>query len=301
MGTGIVLVLLSTVLLTAGIFLPRLISSQADPVQISFVRYLGGFLCVAVARLFGAPTPGGDGRTQVLEHLLHLLRIAIGAGTLVLTIVAARLLSIGTVQAILACHGMVVLAWLAGRNTERIRPGVIVATAVGIAGTALCSQVGGGAHSMTGYAAAIGAAVCWAAEILVFRHVVTVTTGNVSLFAMNLLGVLLLAGPALARWQPVGGGELTVLLCVGPLLVGAQACLIHALRLVPLSITIPLRYFNVPLAMLLGFLFLDQIPSVLALLGALMVVGSGSLLTSAILRAQPLRRGHGAQRGVSKL
>lgn len=196
-----------------------------------------------------------------------------------MTVVAARLLPIGNVQAILACNGLLVLLWLVLRGAEPLRVSAVAGTILCAAGAILSSRVELSQQSIAGYVSAWAASACWAAEIVIFRHAVVRSPGKTSLLFINLIGVVLLAVPGALRWRSVGGAELCVLLTVGIFLVASQAALIGALERIPLSVTIPFRYLNVPVALCLGLLVLHQKPSIEAILGALLIMLGGTVLS----------------------
>lgn len=141
-------------------------------------------------------------------------------------------------------------------------------------------------HSIAGYVSAWAASTCWAAEIVIFRHAVVRSPGKTSLLFINLVGVVLLAVPGVLRWRYVGGAELCVLLAVGILLVVSQGALIGALERIPLSVTIPFRYLNVPVALCLGLLVLHQKPSIEAIIGASLIMVGGTVLSRRLSTAQ---------------
>lgn len=196
-----------------------------------------------------------------------------------MTVVAARSLPIGNVQAILACNGLLVLIWLLMRGAEPLRLSVVAGTLLCVMGAVLASHIELNNHSIVGYAAAWTASACWAAEIIIFRHAVARASGRTSLLFINLVGVVLLAIPGALRWRPVGETELGVLLSVGIFLVASQAFLIKALDRIPLSVTIPFRYLNVPVALVLGLAVLNQIPSVEAIIGTSLIMMGGTMIT----------------------
>ncbi|WP_246797265.1 DMT family transporter [Burkholderia perseverans] len=278
---GVSFVIASTLFLTIGLYLPRLVSSHADPVQISWLRYVGGSIWLSAfhfarrRQVRPAIWNGSSKRAQAW----HVARAVVGFGTLTLTVVASRLLPIGNVQAILACNGLLVLIWLLARGAEPLQWPVVAGTVLCVAGAVCSSHVELGSRSITGYATAWAASACWAAEILIFRHAVARASGKTSLLFINLVGVVLLAIPGLLRWRPVGEAECGVLLSVGIFLVVSQAFLIKALERIPLSITIPFRYLNVPVALVLGLVVLNQIPSIEAIIGTFLIMVGGTVLT----------------------
>ncbi|MFC5428816.1 DMT family transporter [Paraburkholderia denitrificans] len=284
--SGILYTVLATLLLTVGLYLPRLISSNADPVQVSFLRYAGGTLwlvaiyCVRRRGGRAALFSGADLTTQAW----HIARAVVGFGTLTLTVMASRLLPIGNVQAILACNGLLVLVWLILRGIERIQGSVIVGTLLCVTGALLASNVKVTMHEMVGYGAAWAACACWATEIVIFRHAVVRSPGKTSLLFINLVGVILLIVPGVLRWHSVPVTHCLLLLSVGVILVASQAALIKALERVPLSVTVPFRYLNVPAALLLGFLVLNQTPSLVELAGAALVMIGGTVLSERLAR-----------------
>ncbi|ASL49060.1 hypothetical protein bAD24_p01855 (plasmid) [Burkholderia sp. AD24] len=286
MANGVIFIVASTALLTVGLFLPRLVHSIADPVQVSFLRYVGGLLWLIAIRGVRSIRERTllVNRLNPASQIWHVVRALIGFGTLTMTVLASRLLPIGDVQAILACNGLLVLGWLVARGAETLRMSAIVGTILCVGGAWMSSDVRLASYPLVGYLAALAAAACWAAEIVVFRHAVAVAAGKTSLLFINMVGVVLLMVPAALRWRSVGGTEVGALLSVGILLVASQAAMIKALERMPLSLSIPFRYLNVPIALGLGLAFLREIPSAEALAGALSIMVGGSLLSYRLSR-----------------
>lgn len=194
-------------------------------------------------------------------------------------IIASRLLPIGNVQAILACNGLFVVGWMVLVGAESLHRTVLASTMLCVIGAVLSSAPTLNYSSMVGYAAAWAASICWAAEIIVFRYAVVKSPGKPSLLVINLIGVALLAVPGTIRWRHINEVELCVLILVGTLLVISQAASINALKRIPLSSTIPFRYLNVPIAIFLGMGVLHQLPSVQAIIGSVLIICGGIVIS----------------------
>ena len=145
-------------------------------------------------------------------------------------------------------------------------------------------------------------AVCWSATSVLLRHLAQ----RLDPFVLNglraLLGAALVVAWFLAAGAP-GAGTFTptrILLLVAAIVVGGlvgDTCSVVALRLVGVGRTVPVTCSFPIFTMLFAFLLWGEAPPPLAILGALLVVGAGALLSL----PEP-RFGHGRlrARGTAK-
>ena len=153
-----------------------------------------------------------------------------------------------------------------------------------------------------GIVVAFAHAVCWSATSVLLRHLAQ----RLDPFVLNglraLLGAALVVVWFLAAGAP-GAGTFTpmrILLLVAAIVVGGligDTCSVVALRLVGVGRTVPVTCSFPIFTMLFAFLFWGEAPPPLAILGALLVVGAGALLSL----PEP-RFGHGRlpARGTAK-
>jgi drug/metabolite transporter (DMT)-like permease len=76
-------------------------------------------------------------------------------------------------------------------------------------------------------------------------------------------------------WRMPGGGDLGLMLLLGLMSAAGFYCLSQAYRLAPPARIAPLEYIAVPLGVLWGFLFWQEVPGIRSFLAMALVVGSG--------------------------
>lgn len=90
-------------------------------------------------------------------------------------------------------------------------------------------------------------------------------------------------------WRPPARGDLALMLLLGPMSALGFYCLSQAYRLAPPAHVAPLEYIAVPLGVLWGFLFWQEIPGGRSFLAMALIVGSGLFILGRGYR--PGRRG----------
>jgi drug/metabolite transporter (DMT)-like permease len=288
--SGIILYISASLVLTLMFFAPRLAGIVANPIQVSFLRYVGGAAFVLVLHVFSkaavrrmeATVPK---RIPLQAWLLHGMRAVIGVGQLACTLLAASLLPLSIVQAILAAHGAVVILLIIFLDRRRIAVGTLGPTLACIAGAIVAANPFevSSPGAAEGYAAAAASCVLWALEVYVFRKAAQFGKPLRFLLPINCFGALLLCGPAVYVWHPFTGWEVMVPLLMGPMAAFSQFLSLEALQRARLEIVVPFRYLNVPFASLLG-LFLAQIPTVTTIVGAGVVVVSGVIVSRGLTK-----------------
>src|SRR5262249_53221606 len=159
----------------------------------------------------------------------------------------------------------------------------------------------GAAGTMAGLAFAIGGAFCNAGSVIQTRRLTQTETTSSIVFYFSLICAL--AG--LATW-PLGWllptwPELLALVTVGlcgglaPLLL-AHILLTESYRLAPASLVAPYDYTSMIWALLLGYVFFGELPSVFVLVGAAIIAGAGLMVSA---RPQARARGRGAARMIA--
>ena len=90
------------------------------------------------------------------------------------------------------------------------------------------------------------------------------------------LGFLIVTGVTMPIvWHSPSQQELGLMLTLGLVSLSAQFCITHAYRFAPVFVVAPIEYLVILWAIFYGWLLFSQLPSMLTLLGALVVVGSG--------------------------
>jgi drug/metabolite transporter (DMT)-like permease len=136
----------------------------------------------------------------------------------------------------------------------------------------------GAAGSMAGLAFAIGGAFCNSGSVIQTRRLTQTETTSSIVFYFSLICAL--AG--LATW-PLGWlvptwPELLALVTVGLCGGLAHILLTESYRLAPASLVAPYDYTSMIWALLLGYVFFGELPSVFVFIGAAIIAGAGLMV-----------------------
>jgi len=105
--------------------------------------------------------------------------------------------------------------------------------------------------------------------------------------AVAILGFAALAIP-FSPWQPVDAQQYGLITLAAGLIVVAYFCSVATMRIGEIAFVTPFRYTSLLFALLLGFLFFDELPDIWTLIGSVIVVATGlfTLLREARLKRQ---------------
>jgi len=104
------------------------------------------------------------------------------------------------------------------------------------------------------------------------EHAITIT------FYFSLTFMLCAALTALQGWPMPTLTQWILIACAGPFGVFGQLLMTYSYRYAEASTIAPLDYSNMIMAILLGYLFFDEIPSLSVWLGAPLILGAGLLI-----------------------
>lgn len=268
---------LASVVLFAGmtVFVKRL--GQEIPIgQTIFVR---GVISALVLALIAWRTEG--------LHLLktrawrsHAMRSLSGTVSMFLLFAAITLIPLADVTAITFTAPMFVtlLAMLLlGERIHRFRW-----TALGIGFLGVLIMVGPhlsfGEGPSLGVMAALGNAIFSAIAMVSLRrmsgaeHAITIT------FYFSLTFMLCAALTALQGWPTPTATQWILIVLAGLFGVFGQLLMTYSYRYAEASTIAPLDYSNLIIAVILGYVFFDEIPSVWVWIGAPLVVAAGSII-----------------------
>lgn len=265
------------------------------PLEVAFLRAAAATLAlgaIAVARRVGMPDwrdlPALAG-LGLVGHALYTATLSLGQ-TRIPAATASFLIASAPIW-------MVVIGRLTG--TERVTRWGLAGLLVSLAGVLVISLGRGGALRLNGYALAVlGAALLQAVYSMGQRPLLARRSGlQVVAFAalFAALGFLPWSGRALAQFALAGAGPRCAVLFLGvvPTAVGYWTWA-GANRHLPASVAGSFLYLVPPVALLLGWAALGEVPTFLSLAGGALVVGGVAMVQRlggspawAILRTGP--------------
>lgn len=275
------------VLLSTGIFSLIFASGKfagdtASVVQINFLRMIGGFLALAVIVAWQGARPGHYRSRRPWAHFLRAVLGVTGAVFAIqsqadMPIVDATALSLLYVVFVLIL-GMVFFRERIGRRQWW---GILFccAGAVVIMGARGAFRQFDAAYLVPA-AFAVLAALLFAFEGTLIKHLAGHDRPMVLLVHVNLFGILLLALPAWMAWKPLPLFDMVIYAGLGPIGVFAQYCTIRGYGMADISIVGPVDYSWLIFASLIGFFFFGEVPTWAVAGGAALIAAGGIVLAT---------------------
>lgn len=274
------------VLLSTGIFSlifasGKFAAGSAGVVQINFLRYIGGFICLAI---IVAASGQGLGGYRSRRPVAHFLRAMLGSAGSVAAVYAQT--DMPTVDATAMGLLYVVFVLILGMAVFHERIGRkqwtgILLCCIGAAGIMMSRgafQNFDTAYLLPAGGAVLGAAL-FAVEGLLIKHLSVHDRPMVLLVHVSIFGILLLAVPAFLSWQSLPIRDLLLYAALGPIGVFAQYCTIRGYGMADISIVGPVDYSWLIFAALIGWYF-GEIPTWGVVAGAALIAVGGIVLAT---------------------
>jgi drug/metabolite transporter (DMT)-like permease len=217
---------------------------------------------------------------------LHLMRAVCGVGGLACAVYAASVMPLADATAIGLTKGIFAIA-LAGLILKELVTGKHwIAGAMSMLGAYLVVQSADNVAqnsemALVGAIAAIASALFMAAESLIMRYIAQREDTVTILAYVNVFAALFLAVPVI--WLIVQDGiamsDLLAFAWLGPLAVIGQSFNISAYRRAGAATLAPAFYSTVVLSALFGYAVWGEVPGPEALVGALLILTGGAVLT----------------------
>ncbi|GAB2187033.1 DMT family transporter [Roseibium sp. LAB1] len=282
--------LLALVLALAGmvaftpIFAAGKLSGGLLPVAVLvWLRFLGGAATiVSVAAVRRVPV------FTCLSPLwkLHLMRSFCGVGGLASSIYAASVLPLADATAIGLTKGIIAIV-LAGLILKEVITGrhwvagILCAFGAYLVVRSAESGAGYAEPAIAGIVAALMGALFMACEALIMRYIAQREDTITILAYVNVFAAVLLSGPVL--WLIIREGvawqNLLVFAWMGPLAIVGQSLNISAYRRAGAATLAPVYYGSVLMSAAFGFAVWGEVPTRIAVLGAVLIVAGGAVLT----------------------
>jgi drug/metabolite transporter (DMT)-like permease len=265
---GAAWILLSCLFISAMAATVKLLGERLDSLQLSFFRALFGLLSVLPIVAWGRFEAVRTARLGT-----HISRGLLGATGMVCGFYAITHLSLAEATAIGFTKPlfMVVLAgFLLG---EVVRARRWSATAIGFLGVLIMVRPGGDAIEWAALVALVGAFAAACVSLLIKRLSATEAPLTI-LFWLGVVTALMTLPPALAVWRQPTLMELAAMGMVAVLASLAQVCMIRGFKVGEASALAPFDYARLPLAAAFGFALFGEVPDVMTVTGAALIVAS---------------------------
>lgn len=275
-------VLLSTGMFSLIFASGKFAGDTAAVVQINFLRMLGGFLALSVIVVWQGA------RLRVYRSgrpWSHFLRAVLGTTGAVLAIQSQADMPLVDATALSLLYVVFVLILGTIFFHERIGRrqwwGILFcgAGAFVIMGSRGAFQAFDASYLLPA-SFAVGAALLFAFEGTLIKHLAGHDRPMVLLVHVNLFGILLLALPAWMAWKPLPLSDLLLYAALGPIGVFAQYCTIRGYGMADISIVGPVDYSWLIFASLIGFFFFGEVPTWAVVGGAGLIAAGGIVLAT---------------------
>jgi drug/metabolite transporter (DMT)-like permease len=262
--------------------LNAVVKAQAEtfPVnQIVFFRNAGGALTLLVM----LPWLGQAYRIKLRHVPLNVLQTVVMTGGILLTFTAFHLMPLADVMAIGFTQPIIVTVASVALLGERINHFGWAAVVIGLLGVQLVIMPSGSGLN-AGALAAIGGTLCSAASMMLQRTMTAhqtpllITVSFMTFSSIALLPSLLVLWVEPTAWQLAG--LIAMGLASGPLQMLMVTALYHATA----ATVAPMSYTNMLWAILIGYLWFGDVPTLPVLVGSAVVIAATALLVRSVRR-----------------
>jgi drug/metabolite transporter (DMT)-like permease len=266
---GILFMLLGTALFTFNDALGKWMVASVAVGQLLFIRS-----AAALAILLPMVHRAGWRQVFLLEQPgRHVIRLALIVAEVACFYLAVRHLPLADVMAVYQATPLIVTVLAIPLLGETVGWRRGIAVAVGFGGVLLVLQPQAGVFTAPALIALAGS-LAYALMMIATRKLRS--TGALSLIVYHTLAV---GGAGLLTlpwgWSPVGMLDIAYLALIGVVATLAHMSMNQALRLAPAAIVVPYTYTSLLWAILLGWLFFADLPTMPMLAGAGIIVASG--------------------------
>lgn len=251
------------------------LSGSLPPMQITFLRFCFGCLCLLPFMLYCGKRSFHTERAWIHFARGTILFLAISMWCYGLTIVpiAHATLTTFTMPLFLLILAPIFLK-------EKISKALVIATCLGFLGAIASFDIMHVNFEITSMILLLSALLFASLDIINKKFVMKESMLSM-LFYSALVTSLLGAIPAYMVWQDPSFHDLIILLYLG---AGGNLilyCLLKAFSLVPASSIAPYRYLELIFSSAIGFMIFSEIPSVMMVIGALLIIPSTLFVTFA--------------------
>ncbi len=255
------------------------VGARVDAVQIVFMRYFGAAVLISAAVLWIH-----RGFAPVKSEIpgLHLARAVSGVSGEICIISAPLFIAYEDAISIFLTNGVIAMLLAIVLLKERAGPMHWFAAMTCLLGAMLIvraqTHTGSDGSNIVGITIAVTGAFLSGAELFFIKLLTGRDRPLTIMLYVNLLAVLMLAGPLFFVWRPMHGDELIWLLAIGPFALFGQFCWIKAFQNADAVIVVPVGYAAIPFSAILGIVAFHQNLGPMQIAGALLVLAGGVLL-----------------------
>ncbi|WP_372884504.1 DMT family transporter [Shimia sp.] len=269
---GILLMCLTTLVFAAQDGLSRHLADEYNVYLVVMIRY---WFFAAFVVAISLRRPGGLRAVVATRFpVLQVVRGALLALEIVVTVLAFTLLGLTETHAIFICYPLMIAALSGPVLGESVGWRRWSAIAIGLLGVLIILNPGGGVFSPVAAVPLLGA-LMFAVYGLLTRYVARGDSSAVSFFYTGTVGMVVMTAIGVWYWQPISGPDWLWMgtLCLSGVL--GHWLLIKTYEMAEASAVQPFAYLQLPFAAGFGMVFFDETLRSNVAIGAAIVVGAG--------------------------
>jgi drug/metabolite transporter (DMT)-like permease len=270
---GIVWILIGTILFSMTDVMVKQLGRKFDPLELSFFRYLMGFLILA-------PVFIGMGVKNLKTKRIgiHFLRLVLAAAAQVGVFYSVINLPLADATAFYFTKPLFTTIVAVIILSEIVSKRRWVATAVGFVGVLVMVRPGVEAIHPAAFVA-IASALTFAIGNVLIRVMAKTEPPNRILFYYHIGGLLIFLPPAIWVWRTPVGIEWFLLAAIGSLTTAAMVCFVRAYTIGEANVVGSVEYIRLIYAAAFGYFIFAEIPSPWTVAGAAIIVISTIYIT----------------------
>ena len=254
--------------------LAKFLGNRLPAVEIAFFRFFFSAVIVLIPML-----KSGKNLFRSSMHPLHILRGVLGAIALGLCCFSVNVMPLAENTTILFSEALFMLPLAAIFLKEKVSKIAIMATVIGFSGLVLMFRPKAENFNILAIAPTIAALLFAVMNIMIKKMIDARENTFTMLFYFGLYTTIISGTVVPFFWITPNLKELFLILLLG---IGAnliQLFIFLAYRAASASDISPVRYIELPFAVLFGYLFFGQIPDVTTVLGASLII-AGTFVAS---------------------
>jgi drug/metabolite transporter (DMT)-like permease len=245
----------------------KLLGTRLDSLQVTFFRAAFGLATILPFAIAAGPVA-----LRTRRPWGHVARGAFGAAGMFSGFYSLTHLPLATATAYSFTKPLFLVVLAALVLGERVRARRMAATAVGFVGVLIMLRPHAGIE-FAQVVALIGAAMV-AGVVVAIKLLVRTERPVTVMFYFGVLSTVITLIPALFVWRMPTGFELVLLMAVGFIGATGQSAMIRAYSLAEATVIGPLDYLRLVYAIVFGFLVFVEVPDLITLAGASVIVAA---------------------------
>ena len=254
-------------LATVDVFI-KTVGLKFHPIEIIFFRYATGLLVLTPVFVHM-----GWENLRTTKFGLHCTRMVFAFTSNFLLIISVIYLSLADATAYMFSKPLFTTLVAVILLGEVVKTHRWIATAVGFGGVLIILRPGSASMDLTAILAILSS-LTFAITNVLNRMLSKTEPTNRIMFYYHLFGVALFLGPTIWVWQMPIGKEWFLLTSLGVLSTAALFCFLRAFAVGEASAVGPAENMRLVYAALFGFFLFSEIPSILTILGATIIIAS---------------------------